>query len=92
MIDTKWKLVSTEPSMEDLRQMYAYHHYFKAKKVALMYPGNNPEITGSFVPIDKKEANNEVMECGLLFSQVETKKSVKDWQKTIGEMVNKWTG
>ncbi|MCC5937398.1 MAG: restriction endonuclease [Lunatimonas sp.] len=87
VIDTKWKLVSNEPSMDDLRQMYAYHHYFSAKKVALLYPGKNPYIQGSFVPIEKDEPE-EGMECGLLFSQVET--TVKDWQSSIGEMVNSW--
>jgi 5-methylcytosine-specific restriction enzyme subunit McrC len=94
VIDTKWKLVSYKPSMDDLRQMFAYHHYFKAKKVALMYPGHYPPTKGSFVRI--KDSDNtpqkpedKLLECGLLFSQV--KESVKDWQVKIGEMVNTWT-
>lgn len=85
VIDTKWKLVSTEPSINDLRQMYAYHHYFKAEKVALMYPGNYSNMNGSFMPIDGTDG---VKECGLLFSQFES--SVKEWQKSIGLMVNSW--
>jgi 5-methylcytosine-specific restriction enzyme subunit McrC len=91
VIDTKWKLVSSEPSMDDLRQMYAYHHYFNAKKVALLYPGKHPNINGSFVRIDSKEPivlPEKEVECGLLFSQIET--TVKDWQVNIGKMVNSW--
>lgn len=88
VIDTKWKLVSTEPSMHDLRQMYAYHHYFGADKVALLYPGKNSYFKGTFVPLDKKEEKDQVMECGLLFSKAET--SVKNWQNSIREMVNSW--
>ncbi|MGM0945230.1 MAG: McrC family protein [Bacteroidota bacterium] len=94
VIDTKWKLVSIGPSMEDLRQMYAYHHYFKAKKVALMYPGHYPPTKGSFVKIEdsvisqKKPEGDQLLECGLLFSQVD--KSVKNWQDQIGAMINTW--
>lgn len=91
----KYKLVSNEPSMDDLRQMYAYHHYFSAKKVALLYPGKNPEIQGSFVPIDQKEQNQDLnqekkleLQCGLLFSQVDT--TVKEWQREIGVLINNW--
>jgi 5-methylcytosine-specific restriction enzyme subunit McrC len=87
VIDTKWKLVSNEPSMDDLRQMYAYHHYFEAKKVALLYPGSHPHIHGSFVQIDQKEPE-EGMECGLLFSQFDT--TVNDWQLKIGVLINSW--
>lgn len=91
VIDTKWKLVSSVPSIDDLRQMYAYHHYFDAKKVALMYPGDFPDTNGSFVSIenqDKMLHKEEPLECGLLFSNVE--KTVKDWQLQIGTMINTW--
>lgn len=88
VIDTKWKLVSNKPSIHDLRQMYAYHHYFKAQKVALMYPGKYSVVNGSFIPIDKKEENSKKTECGLLFSQAE--ESVKDWQISIGKMIDSW--
>ena len=39
IIDTKWKLLSSlKPSMEDLRQMYAYKIHFGAEESILLYP------------------------------------------------------
>ena len=87
VIDTKWKLVSSKPSIEDLRQMFAYHHYFKAKKVALLYPGDSPYITGKFVDVTDQKYSSD-MECGLLFSQYSG--SVKNWQKQIIEDIQNW--
>ncbi len=87
VLDTKWKLVSNKPSIEDIRQMYAYHHYFEAKKVALLYPGASPYVTGRFVEIKRQKHLSE-MECGLLFTQY--KGSVRKWKKQIGEEIEKW--
>lgn len=40
VIDTKWKCpTSNKPSVEDLRQMYAYGRFWDAQKVLLLYPG-----------------------------------------------------
>lgn len=87
VLDTKWKLVSNKPSIEDVRQMYAYHHYFEAKKVALLYPGDSHYVTGKFVKIKEQKKLSD-MECGLLFTQY--KGSVKKWQKQIGEEIYDW--
>jgi len=87
IIDTKWKLVDNKPSMDDIRQMYAYHHYFEAAKVALLYPGANDYKMGNFVNIKKNQSLSE-KECGLMFS--EYKKNVKDWQEEIGNEILKW--
>ncbi len=39
IIDTKWKILQRlSPTDEDLRQMYAYAHIFKAQKTLLIYP------------------------------------------------------
>jgi 5-methylcytosine-specific restriction enzyme subunit McrC len=47
VIDTKWKNIYNDIgniSLEDLRQMYAYHHYFEASECYLLYPGNDEPI------------------------------------------------
>ncbi|MEX0995946.1 MAG: hypothetical protein WDZ45_02720, partial [Flavobacteriaceae bacterium] len=87
VIDTKWKLVDNKPSMEDIRQMYAYHHYFKADKVALLYPGTNKYTMGNFVNIEKND-NLTNLECGLIFSRHQD--SVQEWQKEIKKLVLDW--
>ena len=87
VLDTKWKLVASKPSIEDIRQMYAYHHYFEATKVALLYPGDAPYVTGKFVDVNRQKHLSD-MECGLLFTHY--KGSVKNWQKQIGEEIKHW--
>lgn len=87
VLDTKWKLVDSKPSIEDIRQMYAYHHYFEAKKVVLLYPGDSHYITGKFVEVKEQKQLSD-MECGLLFTEYSG--SVKNWQKQIGEEIQLW--
>jgi 5-methylcytosine-specific restriction enzyme subunit McrC len=87
VLDTKWKLITNKPSIEDIRQMYAYHHYFEAKKVALIYPGNALNVKGKFVEI-KSHKHLSDNECGILFTQYST--SVIKWQEQIGQEVEKW--
>lgn len=39
VLDTKWKVLEQNtPSDADLKQMYAYNHFFKAKHSVLIYP------------------------------------------------------
>lgn len=89
VLDTKWKLVDSKPSIEDIRQMYAYHHYFEAKKVALLYPGDAPYVTGKFVDIERQKHLSD-MECGLLFTQYSD--DVRKWQEQIGNEITAWIG
>jgi 5-methylcytosine-specific restriction enzyme subunit McrC len=89
ILDTKWKNIDTKPSIEDVRQMYAYHHYFHAKKVALLYPGDNDYVNGHFVKIDHTEIRHD-QECGLMF--VNSHSNVKKWQDAIVQQVEEWVG
>lgn len=44
IIDTKWKLVeSNKPSVDDLRQIFAYNHLWGARKSILLYPAVGKE-------------------------------------------------
>lgn len=79
----------SKPSIEDVRQMYAYHHYFTAKKVALLCPGEHDYISGNFMQIDEKSINTK-QECGLMF--VKSCEEVGKWQEAIVEQVEKWIG
>ncbi len=89
IIDTKWKLIDRNPSVEDVRQMYAYHIYFNAKKVALLYPGETNYISGKFVDIEKQHKLTD-MECGLMFTSITG--SIKDWQSNLIAQVHNWIG
>jgi 5-methylcytosine-specific restriction enzyme subunit McrC len=93
ILDTKWKLIDSQPSMDDLRQMYAYHHYFDAEKVALLYPGSTPFVKGIFAKTTQQDPKM-IFECGLLFIKPPTDSEVKikDWQIAIGERVSRWIG
>src|SRR5690606_26205796 len=87
VLDTKWKLVSSKPSIEDIRQMYAYHHYFEARKVALLYPGDSNYVTGNFVDITSQKHLSH-LECGIMFTQYND--SVINWQKKICDEIKEW--
>ncbi|WP_194775550.1 McrC family protein [Pararhodonellum marinum] len=89
VLDTKWKLLSdNRPSVKDIRQMYAYHHYFEAEKVALVYPGELNGISGKYVEIDQSKDSS--IECSLIFLPVG--EDVKKWQDGIGERFFVWVG
>jgi 5-methylcytosine-specific restriction enzyme subunit McrC len=53
VIDTKWKVLKdTRPADDDLRQMFAYCHFFSAAKSYLLYPSSSSDlkvISGSFL-------------------------------------------
>lgn len=87
ILDTKWKMIDRRPSIEDVRQMYAYHMYFFAKKVALLYPGKQRYIKGNFIETGEKRKISD-LECGLLF--VDCKKDIRKWQEEIRTNIENW--
>lgn len=81
VLDTKWKnLNGYNPSPDDLRQMYVYHEYFDAQKVALVYPGESYNSrTGNY--IDKYGTHDDAKQCSVVLIEVED--TIKEWQKKI---------
>ncbi|WP_126651712.1 McrC family protein [Chryseobacterium aureum] len=83
VLDTKWKNLNGKylPSPEDLRQMYAYHRYFKATKTALIYPGEeNQLIAGDYSAIEHDETTDRLT-CGVAF--ISTHQDIKQWKENI---------
>ncbi|OAB30558.1 5-methylcytosine-specific restriction enzyme subunit McrC [Flavobacterium fryxellicola] len=87
VLDTKWKNMNDDkPSNDDLRQMFAYLHYYNAKKTALLYPDKNEKIiTGNYHHRlhDKKDE-----ECSLL--KIPVQKDIREWQEKINEHIENW--
>lgn len=91
VLDTKWKnLNGNNPSPEDLRQMFVYMKFFRAKKVALVYPGTeNKNQSGQYydyVSQDSGQLSNE--ECSIICLEVDN--NVKTWQESIYNNINFW--
>ena len=88
ILDTKWKnLNGYNPSPDDLRQMYVYHEYYKAQKVALVYPGiTNEKRNGLF--LDPVSSNPIDKECSVITIEVES--NIKKWQESISEQFENW--
>ena len=88
VLDTKWKnLNGYNPSPDDLRQMYVYHQYFNAQRVALVYPGSVTE-RNSGTYLDPKTSKESEKECCIISLSVETK--IKQWQKNIYNEFESW--
>ena len=88
VLDTKWKnLNGFNPSPDDLRQMYVYHEYYKAKRVALVYPGaDSSKTSGTYLdPLTCKELDKE---CSIINFSIEL--NIKQWQTKICEQFEAW--
>lgn len=88
VLDTKWKnLRGYSPTPNDLRQMYAYLKYHSAKKVSLVFPGENMElVSGRYYHEDSTGLSGQ--ECSLLSIAVDY--DIREWQKGIWEQVENW--
>lgn len=82
ILDTKWKnLGNYNPSPEDLRQMYVYHDYYDAKKVALVYPGPVASYRGGFYLHQKMNSKLSDKQCSVII--IPAGEDVKAWQDNI---------
>ena len=93
VLDTKWKrFPDAQPAIEDLRQLYVYHHYYKAETVALVYPGGQ---AGHFRPgayLEPGSANKRSgYTCKLvalgLPGFVNGRTQISEWQKQIAALL-----
>ncbi len=88
ILDTKWKnLYGSNPSPEDLRQMYVYLKYFKSKKVALVYPGlRDKPVAGNY--LSPKDGTTEKKECAII--EVDVLPDIKAWQEDLANKIVTW--
>ena len=92
VLDTKWKNINgSSPSSGDLRQMYVYHKYYKATRVALVYPGTvtqEPVVSGKFEKIVDFE-NENICSVITLNTNDKTaeKKPISVWQEQISKKI-----
>ena len=87
VLDTKWKIIRNKPAIEDIRQMYAYNHYFRAQKVALVFPGSYDDVPGDFIDVDNQNKLSGY-KCGLMF--IKPNYNIRDWQKEISKKITEW--
>ncbi len=81
VLDTKWKnLNGFNPSSADLRQMYVYHEFFKANRVALIYPGKETSKSNG-IYIDPKSGQGTSKECSVITLYVDY--NIRLWQQEI---------
>lgn len=87
VLDTKWKnLNGYNPSPDDLRQMYVYHEYFDARKVALVYPGSPINSkSGTYL---KKTGDQDNKICSVVLINVEN--DIKKWEKEIVKVIKQF--
>lgn len=88
ILDTKWKNINgANPSIDDLRQMYVYHNYFQAQKVALVYPGGVESTKqGSYFKTTSQTLDEK--ECSVI--TIPSNNSISNWQSTINNYIQKW--
>ncbi len=93
VLDTKWKnLNGDSPSPDDLRQMYVYHEYFSATRVALIYPcseGAKSIVSGAFISTGKDKGEDVGENICSIISLI-TEPDISIWQQQISEEIFKF--
>lgn len=88
VLDTKWKnLNGYNPSPDDLRQMYVYHEYYEASRVALIYPGAESS-NSSGIYLDPVTGMENEKECSVISLSVQPE--IRKWQQNICNEVDEW--
>ena len=86
VLDTKWKnLNGYNPSPEDLRQMYVYHRFYQAKKVALIYPSVKHTIQKGNYYHSLLTGEMSDKECSIV--HIATASDIKVWQEEIDNQI-----
>ncbi len=86
VLDTKWKNIGHKnPTSDDLRQLYVYHEYYNAKKVALIYPGSGEINKGNYFKTDNETLSDK--ECSVI--TIPTNETIAIWQKEIAKHIFK---
>jgi len=86
VLDTKWKnLNGKNPSPDDLRQLFVYHHYYNANKVALVFPGSYSNINGYYFEPDDTRSDKT---CSIL--SLEENYNIRLWQMEISNKIEAW--
>ncbi len=86
VLDTKWKNIGDKnPSPEDLRQLYVYHEYFNAQKVALVYPGSTTIRKGQYYHKTNQSIDSSSPECCII--SIPTHNNIVEWQKSIYNLI-----
>lgn len=88
VLDTKWKnLNGYNPSPDDLRQMYVYHHYYGANRVALVYPGaETANSRGAY--LHPTTSLSIEMECSVICLSIDS--NIHQWQLKIYDNCAAW--
>jgi len=67
VIDTKWKLVNpSNPSDDDLKQMYVYNMYWDSPKSILLYPKTDSAEDGAFGKFHKGKSGGNKCKLGFV--------------------------
>ncbi|MGF7077051.1 McrC family protein [Mucilaginibacter sp. 3215] len=86
VLDTKWKnLNGYNPSSEDLRQLFVYHSYFHADRVALVYPGKSNIANGKYYDPVKGMSDKT---CAVI--RIEANDNITQWQEAITSQIGNW--
>jgi 5-methylcytosine-specific restriction enzyme subunit McrC len=88
ILDTKWKNIENKnPSPDDLRQLYVYHEYYNAQKVALVYPGEDSLNSGNYYKTDNRDLSDKT--CSII--KIKTNSTITEWQNHIANcLIYKW--